>query len=112
MAPLLFYVTPQLGRRFPENFKNYRRDLGPAISQIIKPSTGKIRTSRIHSTLLPVPRFDPTIETRAQMSKIKIIKPPTPLISNMTRVLSERAHACGRIRDADGTNCASLTLKT
>jgi len=57
-------------------YAKLEEDRGPATNQAMNPTMGKIRTSSIHSTLLPVDAPDPMIETIAQMLSPKTISPP------------------------------------
>ena len=49
---------------------------GPAKNHTINPTSGRRITSRLQRTLLPVDALDPMIETMAQMSSTRRIKPP------------------------------------
>src|SRR3546814_16586332 len=54
---------------------------GPAISQMMRPTTGSSRTRRIHRILPPVLAPEPSTFTMAQMSRARTIRPTIPPIS-------------------------------
>lgn len=61
------------------NFQPAARELrGPATSQMMKPTIGKMSTNSVHNTFRPVDAPEPTMLMIAQMFRANTISPPKP----------------------------------